>query len=101
VERDLSRIVGVPALLQAQGMTAGSRIVSTGLAVADADTAAALRLATGSYVVDVVRIRLADGTPISLEHVRLPARAVSGSARPSAGRFAVRAAAAALRDDAR
>jgi GntR family transcriptional regulator len=78
VERDLSRIVGVPALLQAQGMTAGSRIVSTGLAVADADTAAALRLATGSYVVDVVRIRLADGTPISLEHVRLPAELFPG-----------------------
>ena len=73
VERDLSRIVGVPALLQAQGMTAGSRIVSTGLAVADDETVAALRLPTGAYVVDVVRIRLADGTPISLEHVRLPA----------------------------
>jgi GntR family transcriptional regulator len=73
VERDLSRIVGVPAYLQAQGMTAGSRIVSTGLAVADEETTAALSLDPGAYVVDVVRIRLADGTPISLEHVRLPA----------------------------
>ena len=78
VERDLSRVVGVPALLQAQGMTAGSRIVSTGLVGADEDTAAALGLATGEYVVDVVRIRLADGTPISLEHVRLPARMFPG-----------------------
>jgi GntR family transcriptional regulator len=73
IERDLSRIVGVPALLQAQGMTAGSRIVSTGLAVADDETTSALGLDPGAYVVDVVRIRLADGTPISLEHVRLPA----------------------------
>jgi GntR family transcriptional regulator len=78
VERDLSRVVGVPALLAAQGMTAGSRIVSTGLAAADEETAAALNLATGTYVVDLVRIRLADGTPISLEHVRLPAQMFPG-----------------------
>ena len=73
LERDLSRVVGVPALLRAQGMTSGSRIMSTGLAVADEDTRAALGLTDGAYVVDLVRIRLADGTPISLEHVRLPA----------------------------
>ena len=73
VERDLSQVVGVPALLRAQGMTSGSRIVSTGMVVADEETAAALALAQDAYVVDVVRIRLADGTPISLEHVRLPA----------------------------
>lgn len=73
VERDLSQVVGVPALLRAQGMTAGSRIVSTGLAAADEETASALELPAGAYVIDLVRIRLADGTPISLEHVRLPA----------------------------
>lgn len=73
VERDLSRVVGVPALLRAQGMTSGSRIISTSMVVADEQSAAALELETGSYVVDLVRIRLADGAPISLEHVRLPA----------------------------
>lgn len=73
VERDLSKVVGVPALLRAQGMTSGSRIISTGIVVADDETAAALGLDPGAYVVDVVRIRLADGAPISLEHVRLPA----------------------------
>jgi len=73
VERDLSKVVGVPALLRAQGMTSGSRIVSTGMVVADEETCTALGLAPGSYVLDVVRIRLADGAPISLEHVRLPA----------------------------
>jgi GntR family transcriptional regulator len=73
LERDLSRVVGVPALLRAQGMTSGSRIVSTGLVVADEQTAAALRLGSGAYIVDLVRLRLADGTPLSLEHVRLPA----------------------------
>jgi len=78
VERDLSQVVGVPALLRQQGMTAGSRIVSTGLATADEETAAALGLSVESYVVDLVRIRLADGTPISLEHLRLPAALFPG-----------------------
>jgi GntR family transcriptional regulator len=78
VERDLSQVVGVPALLRRQGMTAGSRIVSTGMVAADEETRAALGLAAGAYVVDVVRIRLADGTPISLEHVRLPAELFPG-----------------------
>jgi GntR family transcriptional regulator len=73
VERDLSRVVGVPALLRAQGMTSGSRIINTAIAEADEETASALELGPGAYVVDVVRIRLADGLPISLEHVRLPA----------------------------
>ena len=73
VERDLSRVVGVPALLRAQGMTSGSRIINTAIAEADEETASALELGPRAYVVDVVRIRLADGSPISLEHVRLPA----------------------------
>jgi GntR family transcriptional regulator len=73
VDRDLSQVVGVPALLREQGMTAGSRIVSTSMVAADETGRAALGLGPGAYVFDVVRIRLADGTPISLEHVRLPA----------------------------
>ena len=73
VERDLSRVVGVPALLRAQGMTSGSRIISTAIAEADEETASSLGLDADSFVVDVVRIRLADGSPISLEHARLPA----------------------------
>jgi GntR family transcriptional regulator len=73
VDRDLSRIVGVPALLRRQGITAGTRVVSTALVRADEVTASELRLPGDAYVLDVVRIRLADGVPISLEHARLPA----------------------------
>ena len=51
VDRDLSRIVGVRMLLRDQGFTAGSR---------------------------VVRVQLADGVPISLEHAVLPAELVPG-----------------------
>src|ERR671920_2246980 len=55
VERDLSRVVGVPALLRAQGMTSGSRIINTAITGADEETASALELGRGAYVVDVVR----------------------------------------------
>lgn len=78
LERDLSQVVGVPALLRQQGMTAGSRIVSTRMVAADDQTRAELGLDEGGYVFDVVRIRLADGTPISLEHARLPAQRFPG-----------------------
>ena len=78
LERDLSRVVGVPALLRRQGMTAGSRIVSTAMLPADEETRTALGLDPDGYVIDVVRLRLADGTPISLEHVRLPAERFAG-----------------------
>ena len=78
VDRDLSRIVGVPALLRRQGMTAGTRVVGTALVRADEATGAALRLPEDAYVLDVVRIRLADGIPISLEHARLPAHRFPG-----------------------
>jgi len=73
VERDLSRVVGVPQLLRSQGIVAGTRVVRTGVAAVDDDTAAALELPAGAYVCDIVRIRLADRSPISLEHARLPA----------------------------
>ena len=78
VERELSRIVSIPALLRSQGMTAGTRVISAGLVPADRDTGEALGLAEGEHVFDLVRIRLADGTPISLERARLPARFFPG-----------------------
>lgn len=87
VERDLSKIVGVPSLLRDQGFTAGTQLLSAALTAADEETSQALELAPGEFVFDIVRIRLADGQPISLDHTRLPAqmfpgllgRALSGS----------------------
>jgi GntR family transcriptional regulator len=73
VERDLSRIAGVPAYLVRQGYVAGTRVLSTGMTVADPPTCSALQLKPGSLVLDIRRIRLADGTPISLDHARFPA----------------------------
>jgi GntR family transcriptional regulator len=78
IERDLSRIVGVPALLRSQGVVAGTRVLSARLTEADDVTAQALRVRPGELVVDLVRIRLADGSPFSLEHARFPAQRFSG-----------------------
>ena len=73
IDRDLSRIVGVPALLRGQGYVAGTRVISAAVKMPEADAAAALSLRIDELVIDLVRIRLADGMPISLEHVQLPA----------------------------
>jgi len=78
IDRDLSRIVGIPALLRDQGFTVGSRIVSVAVVASSQEAASALAISSGSFVVDVVRIRLADGTPISLERAQLPADRVPG-----------------------
>ncbi|MFM7144864.1 MAG: GntR family transcriptional regulator [Actinomycetales bacterium] len=73
VERDLSRIVGVPMLLRDQGFAAGTRVVSVGVRPAGNQAAEALHISPGSFIVDLVRIRFADQAPISLEQAMLPA----------------------------
>jgi GntR family transcriptional regulator len=78
VERDLTRIVGVPELLRTQGFTAGSQVVSAALEPADETVAKALELEPGDPVARIVRLRLADGGPISLENACFPARRFPG-----------------------
>jgi GntR family transcriptional regulator len=73
IERDLSQVVSVPALLRSQGVTAGTRVLSAALGVADPAARDELGLADGSLVLRLVRVRLADGSPISVEHAQLPA----------------------------
>jgi GntR family transcriptional regulator len=78
VERNLSDVVGVPAFLASQGYVAGTRVLSTKIAPADRTTQAALQLSPNDFVIDIQRVRLADGSPISLEHAQLPANAFPG-----------------------
>jgi GntR family transcriptional regulator len=85
IERDLSHVVGVPALLRAQGFTAGTRVVSTGLTAAGEATARELGIGSNELVFDIVRLRLADGIPISLEHARFPAARFPGLLERSLG----------------
>ena len=85
VDRDLSRIVGVPALLRDQGFVAGSKVISASVVGADGPTAQALAIEPGAFVCEVTRIRLADGSPISLENARLPAERFPGLLELSLG----------------
>ena len=73
IVRDLSKVVGVPALLRSQGVVAGSRVLSARLSAAGGEAARELQLKPTDLVIDMVRIRLADGEPISVEHAMLPA----------------------------
>jgi GntR family transcriptional regulator len=78
VERNLSRFTSVPAYLRSQGFDAGSRVISASVEAADAETAEALEIAPQTPVYHLVRVRLADGVPISLEHTRLRADVLPG-----------------------
>ena len=73
IERDLSLIVGVPAMLRSQGVTSGTRVISAGLGPADDVTAKELQVETGALVLRITRLRLADGSPFSVEQAVLPA----------------------------
>jgi GntR family transcriptional regulator len=87
VERDLTSLTSLPAYLRRQGFQSGARVLSTATVGADAETAAALDVPEGALVLEVVRVRLADEQPISLERARFPAdrfpglldRSLSGS----------------------
>jgi GntR family transcriptional regulator len=78
VERDLTAMAGLPTYLRRQGFEAGARVLSTATAEADEETARSLGLVAGAVILEVVRVRLADGDPISLERARFPAERFSG-----------------------
>jgi GntR family transcriptional regulator len=73
VERDLTSLAGLPAYLRRQGFQSDARVLSTATIEADAETAEALGLAAPAPVLEIVRVRLADGEPISLERALFPA----------------------------
>ena len=87
VERDLTNLTSLPAYMRRQGFQSGARVLSTATVGADAEAAAALDVPEGALVLEVVRVRLADEQPISLERARFPAdrfpglldRSLSGS----------------------
>lgn len=73
VERDLSTVTGLPAYLRRQGFQSGARVLSTATVTAGEETAAALGLDEDELVLEVLRLRLADEQPVSLERARFPA----------------------------
>jgi GntR family transcriptional regulator len=78
VERNPSSLIGVPALLRSQGMVAGTRVLSAAVEVANPQVAGELDLTEGALVFRVLRVRLADGSPLSLEEAQLPAHRFPG-----------------------
>lgn len=78
VQRSLSDVVGVPAFLANQGYVAGTRVLSTKITTPDRITQKALRVGASDFVVEIQRLRLADGSPISLELAQFPAEAFPG-----------------------
>jgi GntR family transcriptional regulator len=75
VERDLTSLAGLPAYLRRQGFQSDARVLRTAAADPDPDTAQALG---DGLVLEVVRVRLADGEPISLERACFPAERFAG-----------------------
>jgi GntR family transcriptional regulator len=78
VERDLTSLAGLPSYLRRGGFQSAARVLSTATVEADADALEALGLAPGALVLEVVRLRLADGDPLSLERALFPAERFPG-----------------------
>lgn len=78
VERDLTSLAGLPAYLRRQGFASDARVISTATLEADEEAAAALGMRPGELAHEVVRVRLADGEPISLERATFPASRFPG-----------------------
>lgn len=78
VERDSALSVGVPAYLARQGYSSGCRVISTRLTAVNESTRLALSLGESALVIEIQRIRLADGIPLSLELARFPAERFPG-----------------------
>ncbi|MCZ0731650.1 GntR family transcriptional regulator [Mycolicibacterium iranicum] len=78
VQRSLSDVVGVPAFLASQGYVAGTRVLSTKICAPDSTSQKALGLTSDDFVIEIQRVRLADGSPISLELAQFPADAFPG-----------------------
>ncbi len=72
VERDLTKVVSVPAYLASQGFSAGTRILSTHFEPASPSVQRALEQPGGALVHVIRRLRLADGAPMSVEEARFP-----------------------------
>ncbi|MHB1928048.1 MAG: GntR family transcriptional regulator [Acidimicrobiales bacterium] len=77
LERDLRYIASLPEYLRQQGHVPGARVISAQLIEARGETVEKLG-GEGPLVYELVRVRLSDGEPLSLEHSQLPARRFPG-----------------------
>jgi GntR family transcriptional regulator len=75
---DLTRVEGLTAAVERQGMEAGARVLEARERPAPPAVARGLRLQPGAAVVRVRRVRTAGGRPLALEDAWLPAARVPG-----------------------
>jgi UTRA domain len=68
----------VPAFLAGQGFLGGTRVLSTKITTPDDTVREALGLDHDDFVVEIQRVRFADGSPISLERAHFPAASSPG-----------------------
>jgi GntR family transcriptional regulator len=72
IEAELTKLTGFVEDMNAAGRKATARVVSHGVVAASARVAERLQLAKGTKVMQIKRVRLADGTPISFDETYLP-----------------------------
>jgi GntR family transcriptional regulator len=71
VEKDIAHLSGFTAEMRALGLKPSSRVLTSELTPASAEVAAQLRIEVGATVLNLRRLRLADGLPVALEQVWL------------------------------
>ncbi len=72
LERNLNTIDGLPAIARQQGVALETRVLRAEIARASGQDQRLLALGPDDHVYRLLRLRLADGVPISLESTRLP-----------------------------
>ncbi len=72
IEAELTKLTGFVEDMNAAGRKATARVVSQGVVAASARVAERLQLAKGTKVMQIKRVRIADGVPISFDETYLP-----------------------------
>jgi GntR family transcriptional regulator len=72
IEAELTKLTGFVEDMNAAGRKASARVVSQHIVAASARVAGRLRLAKGTRVMRIERVRLADDVPISFDETYLP-----------------------------
>jgi GntR family transcriptional regulator len=72
IEAELTKLTGFVEDMNTAGRKATARVVSQGVVAAPARVAERLQLAKGTKVMQIKRVRLADGAPISFDETYLP-----------------------------
>ncbi len=72
IEAELTKLTGFVEDMKSVGRKATARVVSQGVVAASARVAERLQLTKGTKVMRIKRVRLAEGTPVSLDETYLP-----------------------------